>query len=98
MDYPAKRGWRRKIETRESSLAGGLLFLRHIRPATASKPLFIREYPCPPWSKCFQVIRSQRRPLQCFEGKIFRNLLEACTASAYASLHHGRSGLESQAE
>jgi hypothetical protein len=49
MDDPAKRDWRRKIETRASSLAGGLLFLRPIRPASASKPLFIREHPCHPW-------------------------------------------------
>ena len=44
MDDPAKRDWRRKIKTRASSLAGGLLFLRPIRPATASKPPL---YPCP---------------------------------------------------
>ena len=42
MDAPAKWDWWRKIETRASSLAGGLLFLRPIRPATASKLLFIR--------------------------------------------------------
>ena len=47
MDDPAKRDWRGKIETRASSLAGGLFFRRPIRPATASKPLFIRAHPCP---------------------------------------------------
>jgi hypothetical protein len=49
MDDPAKRDWRGKIETRASSLAGGLFFRRPIRPATASKPLFIRAHPCHPW-------------------------------------------------
>ena len=46
MDDPAKWDWWRKIETRASSLAGGLLFLRPIRPATASKLLFIRAHLC----------------------------------------------------
>lgn len=32
------------------------------------------------------------------EGKIFRNLLEACSASAYASLHHDCPSLEPRAE
>jgi hypothetical protein len=32
------------------------------------------------------------------EGKFFRNLLEACTASAYAKLCHDLPGLETQAE
>jgi hypothetical protein len=32
------------------------------------------------------------------EPKIFRNLLEACSASAYASLHHDCQGLEAHAE
>jgi hypothetical protein len=40
------------------------------------------------WSKCFRVIGVHRQPLQCFEGKFFRNLLEACAASAYPSLHN----------
>ena len=70
---PAKRDWRRKIETRASSLAGGLFFRHPIRPATASKPLTLAllmppGFPpwsrCPRWSKCFQVIGSQRRLLQ----------------------------------
>lgn len=42
MDDPAKWDWQRKIETRASSFAGGLFFRHLIRPATASKPLFIR--------------------------------------------------------
>ena len=46
MDDPAKWDWWRKIETRASSLAGGLLLLRPIRPATASKLLFIRADLC----------------------------------------------------
>jgi hypothetical protein len=49
MDDPAKWDWWRKIETRASSLAGGLLFLRPIRPATASKLLFIRAHLGNPW-------------------------------------------------
>jgi hypothetical protein len=49
MDDPAKWDWQRKIETRASSLAEGLFFRRPIRPATASKPLFIRVHPCHPW-------------------------------------------------
>lgn len=49
MDDPAKWNWWRKIVTRASSLAGGLFVRRPIRPATASKPLFIRAYPCHPW-------------------------------------------------
>jgi hypothetical protein len=98
MDDPAKLDWRGKIETRASSLAGGLLFLRLIRLATASKSLFICAHPSHPWSKCFWVIGSHRQPLQCFEGKIFRNLLEAFPASAYPKMHAALAGLESQAE
>jgi len=45
MDDPAKRDWRGKIETRASSLAGGLFFRRLGRQATASKLLFIRSHP-----------------------------------------------------
>jgi hypothetical protein len=42
-------GLAEKNRNSASSLAGCLLFLRPIRPASASKPLFIREHPCPPW-------------------------------------------------
>jgi hypothetical protein len=45
MDDPAKWDRRGKIETRASSLAGGLFFRRLSRPATASTPLFIRAHP-----------------------------------------------------
>ena len=67
-------GLAEKNRNSTSSLAGGLFFLRPSRPAIASKLLFICAHP---WSKCFWVIGSYRQPLQCFRGKIFRNLLEA---------------------
>jgi hypothetical protein len=50
------------------------------------------------WSKCFRVIGVHRQPLQYFESKFFRNLLEACAASAYATLHHDCPVLEPPAE
>jgi hypothetical protein len=53
---------------------------------------------CSRWSTCFRGIDNHRQPLQYFESKIFRNFLEACTASAYAKLCHGLPGLETQAE
>ena len=65
MDDPAKRDWRRKIETRASSLAGGLFFRRPTRPATASKPLFIRAQPCHPWFIFPFQPRSARSLLNC---------------------------------
>jgi hypothetical protein len=84
MDDPAKRDWRGKIETRASSLAGGLLFLRPIRPATASKPLFICAHPSHPWSNFFWFIGSHRQPLQYFELRIFRIFLERWSEFYYS--------------
>ena len=60
MDDPAKWDWRGKIKTLASSLAEDLLFLRPIRPATVSKPLFIRAHPCHPWFQFFRISRSSR--------------------------------------
>ena len=48
------------------------------------------------WSTCFRGIDNHRQPLQYFESKIFRNLLEACTSSAYAGSRHGCPSLETQ--
>jgi hypothetical protein len=42
--------------------------------------------------------QAERRCYNVSEGKIFRNLLEACSASAYASVHHDCPGLEAHAE
>jgi hypothetical protein len=53
---------------------------------------------CALWSKCFWIIGTHREPLQYFEPKIFRNLLEACTSSAYARSRHGCPSLETQVE
>ena len=68
MDDPAKRDWRRKIETCASSLAGGLLFLRPIRPATASTPLFIRAHLGNPWFKCLAFGHSSHTGSLIFHG------------------------------
>jgi hypothetical protein len=64
MNDPAKWDWRRKIETCASSLAGGLLFLRPIRPATASKLLFIRAHLGNPW---FIFPSNRAAPVGCSE-------------------------------
>jgi hypothetical protein len=70
---PAKRDWRKKIETRASSLAGGLFFRRPIRLATASKPLFIHAHPCHPWLVSLQPrsARSLLTPFIMLRTKIF---------------------------
>jgi hypothetical protein len=66
MDVPAKRDWRGKLKTRASSLAGSLFFRRPSRPATASKPLFIRAHPCHPWFIVSLQLRSARSLLTHF--------------------------------
>lgn len=68
MDDSAKWDWRRKIETRASSLAGGLLFVRPIRPATASEPLFIRAHLGNPWFKCLAFGHSSHTCSLIFHG------------------------------
>ena len=67
MDDPAKWDWRRKIETRASSLAGGLLCLRPIRPATASKPSLSVPI-CNPWFKCLAFGHSSHTGSLIFHG------------------------------
>ena len=74
---PAKRDWRRKIETRASSLAGGLFFRHPIRPATASKPLFIRAHPCHPWFIYSLRPRSACGLMQNLTARKSRHLLQA---------------------